>query len=345
MDKILLTGATGFIGSHVLEALAEAGLPVAVLVRPQADLTLVRTCRAEGRCGDLRDTKSVREAVTGCSQVIHTAGLVSDWGSPETFQRLNVVGTLNLLEACRTEGIAHVVITGSISSYGEENSSGPKNETCPYRSHYPYFLDGFFPCGLNWYRDSKAHATQAAIAFAQEHRLTRTVLEPVWVYGEREFGTGFYSYLKAVQDGQRFMPGSRRNRFHVVYAKDLAAAYLLACRKRFPGVERIIIGDSEAEPMHRIFGLFCREARLPQPRLLPKWLLYPAAFAMELISTLRHSPTPPVLTRGRLNTFYDSIQFSTEKARSLLGFSCQYSLEEGIRRTVTWYRNNQFLPC
>ena len=139
------------------------------------------------------------------------------------------------------------------------------------------------------------------------------------------------------------MPGSTRNLFHVIYARDLAKAYLLACRKKPPGINRFIVGNPTAEPMHKIFKLFCREAGLPFPRLLPKWSVYPLGFGLELIYTARRSPRPPMLTRGRVNTCYDSIAFSTEKARRLLGFECEHTLAEGIRQTVAWYRGNNYL--
>jgi nucleoside-diphosphate-sugar epimerase len=342
-DRILLTGATGFIGSHVLEKLGAAGFQVVALARPESNLSHVRSLQAEVHYGDVRDLPGLRQAVRGCAQVIHTAALASDWAPRQEFYQTNVTGTLNVLEAARLEGVSHVTITGSISSYGEEDSREAKDETSPYRSHYPYFMDAVFASGFNRYRDSKALGTQQATALAREHGMNLTILEPVWVYGEREFGTGFYSYVKAVQGGQRFMPGSTRNLFHVVYAGDLAKAYLLTAQRKPPGVERIIVGGPSAEPMHRIFGLFCQEAGLAPPRRLPKWCIYPIAFGLELVRSLARTRRPPLLTRGRVNMFYDSIQYVTEKARRALGFECDYTLEQGVRRTVSWYKTNHYL--
>jgi 2-alkyl-3-oxoalkanoate reductase len=342
-EQILLTGATGFIGSHVLEKLCAAGSNVLVLARPESNLSYVRSIIADVRLGDIRNLQEIRESVRGCTQVIHTAALASDWGPKDEFHRTNVMGTMNVLEACRLERIDHVIITGSISSYGEENSPHTKDETFPYLSHYPYFLDHVFPCRLNWYRDSKALATKEAVEFARAYQINLTVLEPVWVYGEREFGTGFYNYVKAVHDGQQFMPGSTRNLFHVIYAKDLAKAFLLAAERKLPGVHRIIVGNPSVEPMHRVFTIFCQEAGLRPPRLLPKWASYPLAFGLELASTAVRSRQPPLLTRGRVDMFYDSIQYSTDKARRCLGFECDYSLEQSIRQTVAWYKTNHYL--
>jgi nucleoside-diphosphate-sugar epimerase len=336
---VLLTGATGFIGSHVLEALVEAGLRVRALVRrPAAVPDSVETCP-----GDIRGLDSLCRAAHGCRTVIHTAGMAKDWGARSEFKIHNVTGTRNVLEASVAQGVEHVIITGSISSYGEEDCPHPKDETCPFNPHHPYFMDSIFHNGMNDYRGSKAELTRDALDFAQSRRVNVTILEPVWVYGEREFGTGFYSYVKTVQDGSRLMPGSTRNKFHVIYAKDLARAYLLACQKRLPGVERIIIGPPKAELMSDVFGRFCDECGVRRPRLIPRWSIYPAAVAMELAWTLARRPSPPLLTRARVDMFYDSIEYSTGKARSLLGFQCLHSLEEGIRRTVAWYKKNHYL--
>lgn len=139
------------------------------------------------------------------------------------------------------------------------------------------------------------------------------------------------------------MPGSSRNCFHVIYARDLAKAYVLAVARKLPGVERIIVADPNPHPMHRIFDLFCETAGLKSPRRLPRWAIYPAGLGMELVYTLAGSRSAPMLTRGRVNMFYDSIRFSAEKANRMLGFKCDHSLEEGIRKTVHWYKANSFL--
>jgi nucleoside-diphosphate-sugar epimerase len=366
---VLLTGATGFIGSHVLEALVDAGFRVAALVRNAAPTGRARSPNgplqptgmfaqttavsvpqsrepcldSEIRIGDLRDPASLRAALAGCSLVVHTAALARDWGRYQDFYDTNVTGTLNLLRACHAQNIRDVIITGSISSYGEEDSDEVKDEQSPTCSHHPYFLDSIFPSALNYYRDTKRLGTEEAIKFARASNLNLTVIEPAWTFGERETGTGFYAYVKAVQSGMRWVPGSPTNWFHVVYAGDLAQAYVLACQKRPAGIEKYIVGYPEPHLMATVFGLFCREAGLKPPRLLPKWALYPFAFGMEAACTLLRTRNPPPLTRGRLCTFYDSIRYSTRKARAVLGFECRHPLELAVRRTVAWYQANHYL--
>ena len=145
MDRIFLTGATGFIGSHVAEALCEQGFSCVAFVRDPSRLSERLLHRCEIRTGDIRDAATIADAMRGCSSVVHIAGLAADWGSDEDFHAMNVQGTLNVLDACRQNRLTHAIVTGSISSYGEENCSAIKDESYPYNSHYPYFLDGLLP--------------------------------------------------------------------------------------------------------------------------------------------------------------------------------------------------------
>ncbi|MBU0676442.1 MAG: NAD-dependent epimerase/dehydratase family protein [Proteobacteria bacterium] len=337
-NKILITGASGFIGSHVVEYFCQQNLQPVCLVRPGSDISFLESMPIELRYGDICDLAQMVAASKECSAIIHTAGLVRDWGRYEHFFQTNVVGTLNVLKASVFNKIKQVIVTGSISVYGEEDCSGIKDESSPFRSHYAYFLDHLFPCGMNYYRDSKAEAVREASQYAMEQRLDCTILEPVWVYGEREFHSGFYEYLQTARSKVPFLPGSATNKFHVIYAKDLARAYFLAYQQKIPGVERIIIGNRESELMATTHTLFCREAGFVRPRHMPKWPLYPVAFFLELAYGICHSGTAPLLTRGRLNMMYDNIKYSTSKASSLLNFTSRYSLEEGVRRTVQWYK-------
>lgn len=343
MDKVLITGATGFIGSHVARMFCEKGIDLCCLVRKGSSLKNIEGLPVELRYGDVEEKAELSKALEGVGFVIHIAGCARDWGSYGKFYKANVEGTLNILEACCEKGVCDVIITASNSVYGEEDSGLVKNEESPLNSHYRYFFDKLFPSKLNCYRDTKACAKGKAMEYAREKGLNLTVIEPVWVYGEREFNTGFYEYLKTAKSGVPFLPGSKKNKFHVVYAGDLARAYFLAYEKKLKGINSIIIGNREAEKMERIYTLFCREAGIKKPRNLPKFLVYPLGFLMELLYTAFNSANPPLLTRGRVNMFYDNIEYSTKKAARLLGFTNRYSLDEGIKKTVKWYMEQSLI--
>lgn len=272
----MITGASGFIGGHVVKFFGEKGEHIISVVRKNSDCSFINELKTEIRYADIIDPMDLNHVFKEVDVVIHCAGKVSDWGSKEDFRKTNVKGTLNVLNAASQNNINQVIITGSISSYGEEDSKILKNEGSPYNSHYKYFLDPIFPSGMNYYRDSKAEATQKAIEFAQEHDLNLTVIEPVWVYGENEFSSGFYDYLRSAKDGIPFLPGCKSNSFHVVYANDLARAYYLAYQQKLKGINRIIIGDPEPVNMDKLYQIFCSKAGIKKPANLPLSLAYPS---------------------------------------------------------------------
>jgi nucleoside-diphosphate-sugar epimerase len=332
VSHVVITGGNGFIGSHITALFREKGVEIRA---------------PDSRALDVGDLPALCAAFQGADAVIHNAARVKDWGNWKQFFEVNVRGTENVLAACRENGVRHLILTGSCSVFGEEHQPTVKDEQSPKNSHYPYFLDGIFPSAMNHYRDSKRQAVEKAIAFAEAHAMTLTVLHPVWVYGEREFSSGFYEYLKAAQDGIPVAPGSPDNLFHVIYAGDLALAYHLAYRAalagKLPGVREYLIGNPEPVRMESIFRLLCAEAGLKKPRNLPKTLVYPLAFICELLATLTRRKTPPLLTRSRVNLFYDSIAYATGKAARELEFSAPTPLEEGIARSVRWYKEEGWL--
>ncbi|MCF8371380.1 MAG: NAD-dependent epimerase/dehydratase family protein [Bacteroidales bacterium] len=343
IEKVMITGASGFIGGHVAECFCKNGIEVSCLVRESSSLTYIEMLPVKFINGSISYLPFLENVFRGMDSVIHLAGKVSDWGDYEDFYETNVVGTLNVLKACQANHIQNVLITGSISSYGEENSIEVKSEDSPYNSHYQYFLDSIFPCKMNYYRDTKALATMEAIQFANANHINLTVIEPVWVYGENEFNTGFFEYLKSAKAGTPFLLGSKKNKFHVVYAGDLARAYFLAFSRKLQGINRIIIGNAEVGKMEHIFSTFCKSAKVKKPNNLPKTIAYPIGFLLELFYTVFKMKHPPLLTRGRVNMFYDSIEYSTDKAKKLLNFTNELCLEEGIERTVNWYKSNDLI--
>ncbi|MBN2143424.1 MAG: NAD(P)-dependent oxidoreductase [Candidatus Aureabacteria bacterium] len=342
-DKIFITGANGFIGSHITELFITNGFDVVCILRQDSNRKNIEHLKIKTFTGDITDLNALTEAMKSCTFVIHCAAHVKDWGIYDDFYKTNVVGTLNVIKACQANNIKNIIITGSISSYGEEDSKTVKNEDSPYNPHYPYFLDKVFHSPFNFYRDTKALATRTAIEYACKYNLNLTVLEPAWVYGEREFNTGFFEYLKTVKNGIKIMPGSKQNKFHVIYVKDLAKAYLAAFNHKLKGINRIIIGNKEADNMCKIFFSFCIKAGINPPYLVPKWIIYPIGFLLELVYKIFNVKTPPLLMRSRINMFYDNIEYGTSKSETMLNFKCDYSLENGIENTVNWYKLHNYI--
>jgi nucleoside-diphosphate-sugar epimerase len=339
----MITGASGLVGGHVVRYFAQFEPHLFCLVRATSDASFISDLQVTIVNGDITDLQELTVLFSGMDLVIHTAGKVGDWGNYPDFYLANVTGTLNVLEAAAMNHIPQVIITGSISSYGEEDSRILKDESSGFRSHYSYAFDRLLPSGMNHYRDTKAEATRLAMEYASRAGINLTILEPAWVYGEHESGSGFYTYLKTAASKVPLMPGSRKNTFHVIYAGELARAYWLAANNRTDGVRRFIIGNTEPVNMQRVLGLFCREAGIKKPLNIPKWIIYPAALVIETIALLQKRVHPPLLTRSRVNMFYDSIGYSTVNAWKSLGFRNEVDIETGIRATVSWYKKNNWI--
>lgn len=343
MGKVIITGANGFIGSHIVKCFCNKGIAASCLVRKDSDLSFIKAFDVDLKYGDIRDQDSLNAAFKGHDFVIHNAAYVKDWGDYETFYQTNVEGTINVLKACVANGIKDMIVTGTNSIYGEENSLTIKDEDSPHNSYYRYFLDGIFPCKMNYYRDTKRIAVEKAMDFAKREGINLTILDPVWVYGENGKDTFFLEYIKSAKQGISVSPGSRRNRFHVVYAGDVAEAYYLVFRKRLKGVQSFIVGNHERERMDDILSVFCEFAGVKKPGLLPRWAVYPIGFLLEALFTLFNAKQAPLLTRARVNMFYDNIEYSTKRAEQVLGFKVKHALRDGVMKTVAWFKEQGLL--
>lgn len=341
-DIIFLTGAIGFIGSHLAEYFTSQGYQVVCGIRKNAS-DFLKSLPVKLITADITDLDSLLQATKGATVVIHAAGKVADWGKWQDFYDANVAGTRNVLMACQTNGIKRIITTGSVSCFGEEDCVSPKDEQSPHNPRYPYFLEDTWPSGMNYYRISKSMAAKETEEFAIKHHLNVTIIHPVWVYGEREFSSGFYEYMKSAKSGLPYGPGSRENLFHVIYVRDLVRAYHLALQHAPDGFNSYIVGDKTIPKQEEVFSLICSEMGVEKPTNIPKAIAWPIGFAAELTASLLKMKSSPFLTRARVNMFYDSICYSTQKAEKELSFSCQYSLEDGIRNTVQWYKNNRLI--
>ncbi|MCL5028347.1 MAG: NAD-dependent epimerase/dehydratase family protein [Bacteroidetes bacterium] len=343
MNKVVLTGAGGLAGSHIAEYFVRKDVDLLCLVRSNKNIELLKKLGVKFRYVDIIQVDSLIESFNGADFIIHTAAKVSDWGKYDDFYKTNVIGMLNVLKAANYHGIKNIIITGSISCYGEESSPLIKDEEVKYNPHYKYFLDRIFPSGMNFYRDTKAEANNQAVKFAEDNFMNLTIIEPAWIYGEREFHSGFYDFLKTVKSGFHFVPGSKKNKFHTIYARDLAKIYYLAYEKKLKGINKILAVSPQAEYQYKLLNLLCEKAGFKIPNRIPKFIIYPPAFFIELFYTVFRFKNPPPVSRARVNIFYDNIEYSDKKLKKLLGFVPDYSFEQSIENTINWYKGNNYL--
>lgn len=339
----LITGANGFIGSHLARLLSRQGCRVRALVRPGSS-TRFLPGKIEIVRGDVINSRDLVEAAEGCDIIFHNAALASDWNKdPGAFSKVNVGGTRNVLNAADGAGIGRIVLTSSIGVMGEENCKVPKGLSSGFRPILRYPLEWLLKSDMNRYRKTKAEAEIMAREFCRAKKIDLKVVRPVWVYGPREFHAGPYIFCKSMLEGPLLFPGRRDNLFHSVFVEDLVKAMTAAGRRREKGVETFIVGPEKAETMREIWDEFCGCLGVGPPRYLPAWLTMPAGILMEFAWKAVAATKAPLLTRARVYMCYANNVYDTAESRRLLDLGPSTPLRVGVLKTVRWWRMNGFL--
>jgi len=338
--KVLITGATGFIGSHLTKVF-HRNHDVTVLVRKNSRRDFISRYPIKFLEGDLRDENFLAESLRGFDLLIHAGAKVSDWGEYQDFFETNVLGSLRLIEALPDR--TRMIYVSSNAVLGEEDCSQAKDEDEPYKPVCPYFLESFLPSGMNHYRLSKTIAEQMILHKAEIKKIDLTVIRPVWVFGPLEFHAGPYEYCKTLLSGIPVMPGSSKNRFHCIFVEDLAKLVLCVAEKQRQGIFVYNAGNPEIPLMEEYWELFSKALGTSKPHIFHPFLLYPLAIFLEIIWTLFKAKKPPLFTRARLYMFHANNVYSVEKIRSDFGFEAFTPFSRAVRKTVRWWRMNKFL--
>jgi nucleoside-diphosphate-sugar epimerase len=325
VSLLLITGANGFIGSHVAERLLESGHRVRGLVRSTSDLGFIRQLDIDLRSGDVTDRESLARAADGVDIVVHVAGLASDWGPYERFYRVNVLGTRCVAETAHSVGVRRLVHISTTALHG---FSGFRNAD----ETFPMPETGFPYC------ETKRIAERWLSDYMRSTPMEISVIRPGNVFGPRDH-TFVGKYLDALRDGKIAYLDGGCHWTCPTYVENLAEAIRLACFAPGAAGEAFIITDGLAIDWKTFTGILAAELGVPVPRRsVPYWLAYPAAAAMEAAYRMLRSPNPPLLTRYRVSNGGRDYHFSTEKARRLLRYVPLVGLDEAVRRTVSWYR-------
>jgi nucleoside-diphosphate-sugar epimerase len=322
--RAFVTGASGFIGSHLVDSLLRRGFEVKALVHrsplPPADkLEIVR--------GDICDREILGRALEGVDILFHLASaLGSAVIGRDEFRRINVLGTECILEAARRSGVSRVVHVSSAGVFGAVEKGEVAAESSP-------------PAPLTVYDKTKLEGERTAIGFAGEG-MDVVVLRPGWAYGPRDRRT--FKLIKAVCAG-RFIMVTRGSGLQTpVYIDDLIKGVHLAAEKGASGEIYHLAGGEimTVREMVRVVALACgkKPSRLFIP-LLPARI---AALLLEAAYAPRGKEAP--FNRSKLSFFIHSKPLSIEKARRELGFAPEADFGSGITRAVSWYRSQGWLP-
>jgi dihydroflavonol-4-reductase len=315
--KILVTGANGFTGSHLVKALEQRGDTVMALVRKTSDLSRLADTNVQLAYGDITDRPSLEAALQGVDRVFHTAAYV-ELGIVDAarMQRINVDGTRNVLEAARSAGVQKMVYCSTIGVYGDTQGQ-VIDET--FQRQQKSFSSA--------YDSTKYEAQQLVDQFAAAGFPVVSVM-PSGIFGadDPHFGPVMDTFLKGklkVWAGGDRITG-------IVHVDDLVSAMLLAADQAPPGAHYITsTGDLSTREM---FNFLSQETGIPSPTEIPEPIVRIVGNLLDPIGRL-FSWQPPI-SRERVHYIYDRcVRVSGDKAKRELGWQPR-SIEETLRQSL-----------
>ncbi len=324
-DRVLVTGASGFIGSAVARQLVQRQAEVVTLVEPGAERANLEGLGVAHVEGDVRDLAAVRKAVRGCRYVFHVAALYRFWArDPHAFYEVNVQGTRNVLGAASESGVEKLVYTSTVGTLGLERVSA--TATADERS---------FPDIRHLYGSYKRSK------YVAEHEVLRGVAEGMQaslVLPTMPFGPGDQAPTpsgKVVLDylnGR--MPGYVDTVLNVVHVDDVAAGHLLALEQGRTGRSYILGGENLT--MRQLLAALALLTGLPEPRVrVPRSLSLAVAALSEVVEgrLLRRSPAVP-WEAARMST--STMAFDDRRARRELGYRPRPAVD-ALAASAQWY--------
>ena len=326
----LVTGASGFLGSHLTRALVERGHRVRVLVRPASRLDAILGVACEVVYGDLRDKPSLASAMRGIDRVFHAAAdyRLSTRDSRAVYET-NVTGTTNLLDVCRSVDIDRFVYTGSVATIAPMSSRGPlPNEASTVR------LEDM----VGHYKRSKFLAEEAVFAAAGEG-MPVVVVNPTTPVGPGDWKPTPTGRI-IVDFMQGRMPAYVRTGLNLVPVEDVAAGHILAAERGLIG-QRYILGGRNMHLKEIFEALAAITGRRAPTIRIPHALAIAVAHVSEAIARVSDRDPAVPLEGARMAR---SIMFvDTTKAQHELGFQAG-SVDAALERAVRWYSDHGYIP-
>ena len=319
--RVLVTGASGFLGGYLVELLVERGYAVVCMFRRASETTLLDSLGLEKRVADLTDPPLLREAVRGVEAVIHLGAYYTFHGKKELYNSVNVQGTRDLLEACFREGVGRFVYCSTTEAIGPVKEI-PAHEDHPPNPQYEY-------------GKSKLKAENVVKEYGDG--IKSTIIRPSGTYGPRNVDDiSFYTITSFAQNSMatRMLVCSGSNVIQFVHARDAVRGFYLALENENSFGQTYFITEDKWYPYSEVYRILSRMCRrkpptISLPKYLAKALLYPVHLARTATGIWNFTWDPKtvdVVTSDRA--------YSIDKAKDELGYSSAYSLEDDLRETM-----------
>jgi nucleoside-diphosphate-sugar epimerase len=326
-QRILVTGATGFIGGAVARRLLSEGHTVRAMARRPEKAEDLAALGADVVMADLGDEDLLERAVQECAVVIHCAAQVAPVDTRTAFEGPNVAGTENVLVACGKGAVKRFVFLSSIAVFGLPAAGVITDDS-------PRGLAG------EAYSDSKFGAEEAVWSFCRARGLPFTIVRPSCVYGPRSPGWSVLP-LKQIRKNRYLVVAGGRGTFNYVYIDNLVDAILLAAADDRALGQAFIVNDG-ATTWREFLGAYEKMVGHRGTRSVALPLARAGLAARNLIFRFKHKST---IAQRALNFASGSAVFSQAHIEQTLNHGTRVSLEEGMRRTEAWFRETGLLEA
>lgn len=325
--KALVTGASGFVGGHLVEKLKKEGIDVTALVRESSDIRLLKEQGIQLAYGDLQDKESLDKALEGITHLFHCGAVVSDWADPKLIEKINIEGTQTLLDLSLKHKIKRFVHVSSLAVLGMHDHF-QTNESAPYEKTG------------DSYCDTKIEAEKRVLQAYKEKGLPTVIVRPGFIYGprDRQFLPRVFKFLKAgkfiyIGDGQKIL--------NLTNVKNLIDAILLAAKSDSAIGQVYNVTDDGKVTRKRLIETICDVADLPKPtKSIPLPVAKLLCSACETYVKITKSKKVPLLNRARMKFLALNLDFDISKIRKELNYEPKVDLKKGMEETIDWFQSS-----
>ncbi len=323
--KVLVTGGTGFIGSHLMENLISKNWEIKALARRTSDINFLKRLNVEIFYGDLLNPESLNDVAEDIEIVYHLAGaLGAREVSDKAVRDINVCGTENLLKACLKCDIKRFIHFSTTGVFGAV-SNPPVDETC-----------SFNPTTV--YERSKVEGEKIVNEYLEE--IPSTIVRPGLVYGPRDM-SNVLKLIHAINNNMFWIIGGGNNLLSPIYVADLVRGVELITEEKRAIGESYIIASEEPISLKEFVGTIAKALEKTVPRFhIPVWMAKSVGLFFEFSS--RIVGFDPPLTSNRVDFLTKHRAYDISKVKKL-GFEQKIGLEEGMELAINWYKKNGFL--
>ena len=327
--NVLVTGATGFIGSAVAKALCEAGFAVRTVARPASPRHHLATLDLQFYEGDLRDRAAVRQAMAGVQYIFHLAADYRLWArNPSTILQNNFLITRNVMEEALRAGAERIVYTSSVATLAVDPDGGAADESMPLVEK----------AGIGAYKRSKIAAERLVERLVSQEGLPAIIVNPSTPIGPRDVRPTPTGRI-IVQGATGRIPGFVDTGLNLVHVDDVAAGQLCALRNGKIG-ERYILGGQNVPFAQMVKDISRLVARRPPRLRIPRAIAITIAYAAESVACV--TGREPFATVDGVRMAKHCMYYSSQKAERELGFRARPYMD-GLADAIRWFRDAGYL--